>query len=90
MMFLGYANNQSGNGYCMYNPFTKKIVKTQDIIWLNRMFYTRVDTDVTGLEPIFVIKILVSVPNRTTTEDKDEEELEYLLHEALQFVKDHL
>ena len=57
-MFLGYANNHSGNCYRMYNPFTKKIVETWDIIWLNRMYYIRVDANITGLEPIVVLRYL--------------------------------
>ena len=69
MMFLGYANNHSGNCYRMYNPFTKKIVETRDIIWLNRMYYTRVDANITGLEPIVVIEIPTTITEETDEED---------------------
>ena len=37
-IFVGYARNHSGNTYRMYNPKTKKVWITRDIIWLNKMY----------------------------------------------------
>jgi hypothetical protein len=41
MMFVGYDDEHYGNCYRMYNPATCRVVITQDVIWLGRMFYTR-------------------------------------------------
>jgi hypothetical protein len=41
MMFIGYDNEHNWNCYRMYNPDTSRVVITQDVIWLWRMFYTR-------------------------------------------------
>ncbi len=37
-MFMGYASNQEGNRYRMWNPNTKKVSETRDVVFLNRMF----------------------------------------------------
>ena len=41
MMFVGYVNEHRGNCYRMHNPVTSRVVITRDVIWLGRMFYTR-------------------------------------------------
>jgi hypothetical protein len=38
-MFVGYASNHKGDCYRMWNPNTKKISETHDIVFLNRMFF---------------------------------------------------
>ncbi len=38
-MFVGYASNHKGDCYRMFNPNTKKVSKTSDIVFLNRMFF---------------------------------------------------
>ncbi len=38
-MFVGYALNHKGGCYGMWNPNTKKISKTHDIVFLKRMFF---------------------------------------------------
>jgi hypothetical protein len=38
-MFVGYASNHEGNCYRMWNPKTKKIYETRDIVFLERMFF---------------------------------------------------
>jgi hypothetical protein len=38
-MFVGYALNHKGDCYRMWNPNTKKVSKTDDIVFLNRMFF---------------------------------------------------
>jgi hypothetical protein len=39
MMFVGYAENHSHDCYRMWNPATKLITETRDVIWLHRMYY---------------------------------------------------
>jgi hypothetical protein len=41
MMFARYANEHNGNCYRMYNMVTSRVVITRYVIWLGRMFYTR-------------------------------------------------
>jgi hypothetical protein len=38
-MFVGYASNHEGNCYRMWNPNTKKISETHDIVFLKRVFF---------------------------------------------------
>ncbi len=38
-MFMGYASNHKGNWYRMWNPKTKKISETRDVVFLKRMFF---------------------------------------------------
>jgi hypothetical protein len=38
-MFVGYASNHEGECYRMWNPKTKKVSKTCDVVFLNRMFF---------------------------------------------------
>jgi hypothetical protein len=38
-MFVGYASNHEGDCYRMWNPNTKKVSKTHDVVCLNRMFF---------------------------------------------------
>jgi hypothetical protein len=38
-MFVGYASNHEGDCYRMWNPNTKKVSKSHDVAFLNRMFF---------------------------------------------------
>jgi hypothetical protein len=38
-MFMGYTSNHEGDCYRMWNPNTKKVSKTHDMVFLNRMFF---------------------------------------------------
>jgi hypothetical protein len=38
-MFLGNASNHKGNYYSMWNPNTKKVSETREVVFLKRMFY---------------------------------------------------
>jgi hypothetical protein len=38
-MFLGYDSNHEGDCYRMWNPNTKKITETCDVVFLKRMFF---------------------------------------------------
>jgi hypothetical protein len=37
-MFVGYASKYEGGCYRMWNPKTKKVSETRDVVFLNRMF----------------------------------------------------
>jgi hypothetical protein len=39
-MFVGYAKDHEGDCYQMWDPKTKRVHETRDIIWLRRMYYT--------------------------------------------------
>ena len=55
MVFVGYANNHSHDCYRMYNPNTKKVSETRDVVWLHRMFYQyEIDGDIAMLPDIRV------------------------------------
>ncbi len=36
---MGYASNHKGDCYKMWNPKTKKVSKTRDMVFFNRMFF---------------------------------------------------
>jgi hypothetical protein len=38
-MFVGYVSNYEGECYRMRNQKTKKVSKTRDVVFLNRMFF---------------------------------------------------
>ena len=40
-MLVGYAIDHDGDVYRMWNPKTKLIHESRDVIWLNRMYYRR-------------------------------------------------
>jgi len=40
-MFIGYAVNHPGDCYRMYDPKTRRVHITRDIIWLKRMYYEK-------------------------------------------------
>lgn len=40
-MFVGYPNNHAGDVYEMWDPKTKRVRTTRDIIWLHRMYYQK-------------------------------------------------
>ena len=40
-MFIGYPIHHEGDCYRMWNPVTNGVHTTRDIIWLQRMFYSR-------------------------------------------------
>ena len=39
MMMVGYAENHSGDCYRMYDPSTRKVHATRDILWLRKMYH---------------------------------------------------
>jgi len=43
-MFVGYALNHAGDCYCMWDPVTKRVHETRDVIWLKHMYYAKPTT----------------------------------------------
>ena len=56
MMMVGYDDNHEGNCYQMFNPLKNSIVESRDVTWLRRMYYPRLDADLTGQDPLVVIE----------------------------------
>jgi hypothetical protein len=40
-MFVGYATDHDGDIYRMWDPRSKRVQETRDVIWLRRMFYSK-------------------------------------------------
>jgi len=38
---VGYSLDHAGDTYCMWNPKTKGLHNTRDVVWLKRMYYTK-------------------------------------------------
>ena len=56
MMMVEYADNHECNCYRMFNPLRNSIVESRDVTWLRRMYYPRLDADLTGQDPLVVIE----------------------------------
>ena len=41
MLFIGYATQHEGDCWRMYNPETRRVSQTWDVIWLNSMYYEK-------------------------------------------------
>jgi hypothetical protein len=37
-VFVGYAVNHADDVYCLLNPKTKSIIKSRDVVWLNKSY----------------------------------------------------
>jgi hypothetical protein len=42
-MFVGYSLDHTAACYEMWDPATSRVHQTRDVIWLNRMYYNRVE-----------------------------------------------
>ena len=49
-MMVGYADNHTPDCYQMYDPKTKRVHVTRDVIWLRRMYYQPKPSDVLDIE----------------------------------------
>ena len=43
-MMVGYAKQHAGDTYRMWDPNTKRVHVTRDVIWLNKMFFKEKST----------------------------------------------
>ena len=44
-MFVGDASDHSGDCYEMLNLNTRRILQTRDVIWLGKMYYSKIKTE---------------------------------------------
>ena len=55
-MFVGYADEHDGDTYYMWNPRSKKILTTRDVIWMKQMLFKlpieEIELGITWYEPI--------------------------------------
>jgi hypothetical protein len=58
MLFIGYAMQHEGDCWRMYNPETKRVSQTRDVIWLNRMFYEKPNAKTTMEDPVIVLEVV--------------------------------
>jgi hypothetical protein len=63
MMFVGYAEEHTGNCYRMYNPVTLQICELRDIIWMRRMYFTTENCKKTKALPVIAVLITNDVSN---------------------------
>jgi hypothetical protein len=42
-MFVGYSTTHAGNTYRMWDPRSRRVHITRDILWLNKMFFNQSD-----------------------------------------------
>ena len=42
----------------MFNPMTDGISETRDVIWLRRMYFPRLNTEQTMIEPVVALEII--------------------------------
>jgi hypothetical protein len=76
MIFVGYDNEHNGNCYRIYNPVTSRVVITRAVIWLGRMFYTRLAHK---LDHKSMPVVLVSISmNACNIKDKSAQTLEVI------------
>ena len=55
MSFVGYADKHARDCYRMFNPHTRQISETRDVMFLRCMYYPKSNTEVTGQEPVTVL-----------------------------------
>ena len=53
----------------MFNPLRNSIVESRDVTWLRRMYYPRLDADLTGQDPLVVIEADFSREERVQPEE---------------------
>jgi hypothetical protein len=63
MMFVGYAEEHTGNYYKMYNPVTLQICESRDIIWMGRMYFTTENCKKMKALPVIAVPITNDVSN---------------------------
>ena len=69
MMMVGYADNHEGNCFRMFNPLRNSIIESRNVTWLRRMYYPRLDADLTGQDPLVVTEADFSREERVQPEE---------------------
>ena len=84
-MFVGYADEHDGDTYYMWNPRTKKILTTRDVIWMKQMLFKlpieEIELGITWDEPIVDDALTAGEGKKTRQniirhdDDEDEDDL---------------
>ena len=45
-MFVGYSHNHAGDTFRMWDPESKRVHLSRDIVWLNKMFFNKTPTSI--------------------------------------------
>ena len=74
-MFVHYMDDHNGDVYGMWNPNTGRVTVTRDIIWLQRMYFSK-DTTEEDLDVIVEPeeKEMSSADANTKTEDEESDD----------------
>ena len=75
MMFVGYATKHDGDTCRIYNPATKRLVTTRDIIWLRWMYYTEPQDIELTMEPAIVMEVYKQMQTVTVDEEQESESI---------------
>ena len=76
-MFVGYAEDHSGDTYRMLNIATKKIILSRDVRWLNKMYVKWARQNESSLDPNDIIPdVVVSGDVEEVNEDQEEKQME--------------
>jgi hypothetical protein len=59
IIFVGYSENHAESVFQMYSHETSRIVQTQDVIWMGRIFHTRRNNESTQQLPIVTVPISI-------------------------------
>jgi len=70
-MFFGYNTDHGDDVYCMWNPDTKHLLRSQDIQWLRRYYF-----DKTKSNPSAKVREDVSVTSCKIDIDTDDTDIE--------------
>ena len=76
-MFIGYAEQHAGDCYRMWNPKTRGVHESRDVIWLNRMFYPNTNEEEESIE------VSLPVDGNVDTYDPEETEEEITENDAI-------
>jgi len=70
-MFVGYALDHAGDCYRMWNPVTKRVHESRDVIWMHRMFYPKpVKAEDIAIGPV---DLDVTIPDDDDEDDNDDD-----------------
>jgi hypothetical protein len=79
-MFVGYSLDYTADCYEMWDPATSRVHQTRDVIWLNRMYYNRVEPTNNmvvepDMEPVIVYHTHIPEANGPGEGDNHQEEV---------------
>ena len=78
-MFIAYSMNHDGDVFRMYNPATKRVINTRDVIWMHRMYYGKKekpqDVMITRFGPFFELQDRQGSTKTTASASVTQEEI---------------